>query len=57
MNAEYQKEIAALRLLNRDWDDQSEDDRRGAHDNFMWTIDAAVKVGLVQFKIKSKEGE
>ena len=53
MNAECQKEIAALKLLNRDWDAKSEDDRRGMHDTFMWTIDAAVKVGLVQFPTRS----
>jgi len=57
LNAEYEKEIAALRLLNRDWDAQSEDDRRGKHHTFMWTIDAAVKVGLVQFPTESKESK
>jgi len=56
LNAEYEKEIAALRLLNRDWDAQSEEDRRGKHYTFMWTIDAAVKVGLVQFPTESKDG-
>ena len=55
MNASYQRELAALRLLNRNWDDLSEDDQRGKHDTFMWTVQAAVDVGLVQFSIDTKE--
>ena len=43
----YEREIAALRLLDPGWDDMSEDERRGRHDTFMWTIDAAVETGVV----------
>ena len=55
MNLEYELEIEALKLLYKNWDDLPEADRMGIHDNFMWSISAAVEVGLVQFNQKASK--
>lgn len=49
MNEAYKKDLVALRLLHPDWDSKSEADRQAIHHTFMWTIDAAVKGGIVDF--------
>lgn len=49
MNPQYEKEIVALRLLNRNWDSLSEDDQRAKHHTLMWTIDALIEVKLLEW--------
>jgi len=46
---ECEKEIEALKLLHKNWDGLPSDERQALHDNFIWAISSAVKVGLVCF--------
>lgn len=55
MNPEYEKEISALKLLHRDWDGLSEDDRSGLYDSFVWAVSSAVESGLVQWPSPDRE--
>jgi len=45
----YEKEIAALRLLDRNFDSLSDADKQGRHHTLMYTIDALVQCGVVEF--------
>ncbi len=58
MNESYKRDVEALRLLHRDWDEKTKGDQQAIHHTFMYTISAAVEAGVVAFPDKADgEGE
>lgn len=45
----YERDLDALRLIHRDWDSKSDDDKQAIHHTFMVTVQAAVDAGIVAF--------
>ena len=54
----YEKEIAALRLLDSNFENLTDAEKQGRHHTLMWTINALVECGVVEFtKSEILQGE
>lgn len=45
----YEQEMAALKLIERDFDDMSDDQKRDKHYTLLHTIDVLVDCGVLQY--------
>lgn len=55
MHKQYAREIEALKLLHPNWRDLSASDQQAFHHTFMFTIEAAVKAGVVKWPSDERE--
>ena len=51
----YDREREALKLLHRGFDDMPAHHQQALHHTLMWTIEALMKVGLVERKDESND--